>query len=383
VRELLGDHRLVRPRDDALAAVRELPLAELRGAVVWLDDIQQYAHHALRDTLERMLRAGIVVVGTIRRAELEQLAKPGDVRNPAGDALTDERLVREVNWRLEWKPDERVRLQERVRDPALLEAVANGVSLGAYVVAGPLLLKRLERARDDEEHPCNYALVRTVVDWYRTGINTPIPLHVAGSLTRQIYDDSAESSEIDTAVRWAAEAEIGANRKTRQSLLTQDSTSQTLTVHDCVLDYQQRQPDGPVPRAVWETALNRVSYDSRWSLAIAASYANEYEVAHNALEPLASAGDSFAMSNLGVWLEDSDPDAARRWLEQAAAAGHGGAMNNLGALVEDSDPAAARRWYEHAAAAGDRDAMNNLGALLKDSDPAAARGWLEQASGPA
>jgi hypothetical protein len=86
VRELLGDHRLVRPRDDALAAVRELPLAELRGAVVWLDDIQQYAHHALRDTLERMLRAGIVVVGTIRRAELEQLAKPGDVRNPAGDA---------------------------------------------------------------------------------------------------------------------------------------------------------------------------------------------------------------------------------------------------------------------------------------------------------
>jgi Trypsin-like peptidase domain len=147
VRDLLGESRLVRPRADALAAVRELPLAEIGSAVVWLDDIQQYAHDALRDELERLLQVGIVVVGTIRRAVYEQLAKPGDVRNPAGDALTDDRLVRTVNWRLEWKPDERVRLAERVSYPALLEAVAKGVSVGAYCVAGPLLVKRLERAR--------------------------------------------------------------------------------------------------------------------------------------------------------------------------------------------------------------------------------------------
>ncbi len=380
VRDLLGEYRLLRPRADALAAVPELPLAEIGTAVVWLDDIQQYAHDALRDTLDQLLEAGLVVVGTIRRAEVEQLAKPGDVRNPAGDALTDDRLVREVHWRLEWQPDEQTRLAERVSHPGALEAVAEGVSLGAYVVAGPLLVKRLERARDDDEHRCNYALVRTAIDWYRTGINQPIPLDVTGALIRQIYDDSAEWSEIEAAMRWATAAEIGANRKTRQSLLTEDSANQTLTVHDYLLDHQQQHPDGPVANAVWQAALHRAPRESLWSLATAAYHGDEPEVVQKALEPFVAAGDSDAMFNLGVLLKDSDPDAGRRWYEQAAAAGDSDAMFNLGVLLKDSDPDTARRWYEQAAAAGHSGAMVNLGVLLKDSDPDAARRWYERAA---
>jgi uncharacterized hydantoinase/oxoprolinase family protein len=87
-----------------LAAVCDLALADLGAAVVWLDDVQQYAHEAVRDTLERLLQAGLVVVGTIRRAELELLAPAGDVRNPAGEALTDVKLVERVNWRLNGRP---------------------------------------------------------------------------------------------------------------------------------------------------------------------------------------------------------------------------------------------------------------------------------------
>ena len=37
-------------------------------------------------------------------------------------------------------------------------------------------MQRLDEAQDDEEHPCHYALVRAVLDWYRTGIRQPIPL---------------------------------------------------------------------------------------------------------------------------------------------------------------------------------------------------------------
>jgi len=44
------------------------------------------------------------------------------------------------------------------------------------------------------------------------------------------------------------------------------------------------------------------------------------------------------MTNLGVLLEGSDPDQARRWFEQAAEAGGTLAMYNLGLLLEDSDP---------------------------------------------
>ena len=43
----------------------------------------------------------------------------------------------------------------------------------------------------------SFSLVRAVIDWYRTGINRPIPLDAAGLLIRQGYDHcSAESSEI-------------------------------------------------------------------------------------------------------------------------------------------------------------------------------------------
>jgi hypothetical protein len=76
--------------------------------------VQQYAHQALRDTLDRLLRAELVVIGTIRRAEFDLLASSSDVRNPAGEALTDDELVQRVNWRLEWTPQERARLAERV-----------------------------------------------------------------------------------------------------------------------------------------------------------------------------------------------------------------------------------------------------------------------------
>jgi TPR repeat protein len=89
-----------------------------------------------------------------------------------------------------------------------------------------------------------------------------------------------------------------------------------------------------------------------------------------ALESAAAAGDLNAMFSLGMLLEDSDSETARRWYEEAAAAGHTDAMNNLGMLVDDDG--AAQRWWEQAAAAGHADAMFNLGELLEYSDPSTA-----------
>jgi len=116
-----------------------------------------------------------------------------------------------------------------------------------------------------------------------------------------------------------------------------------------VIDHQQRHHDAAVPNAVWQTALKRAPDDSLASLATAAYYANEHQVSQKALEPLAAAGQSGAMFNLGVLLKDSDRDAAKRWFEQAAAAGGSRAMNSLGVLLADSDRDAAKRWYEQAA----------------------------------
>jgi TPR repeat protein len=101
------------------------------------------------------------------------------------------------------------------------------------------------------------------------------------------------------------------------------------------------------------------------------------------MRTLAAAGETDAMTNLGVLFAGEDPAAARTWYEQAANAGDATAMFNLGVLLKDQDPAAARTWWEQAANAGDTDAMNNLGGLLAKLEPPdldGARHWWEQAA---
>jgi hypothetical protein len=81
-RRVCGAHRLLRPVEHQLPALLDLPLAEVAPSLVWLDDIGKYAraHPALREILERLLKAGVSVVGTIRRKELQDLTDTGEIR---------------------------------------------------------------------------------------------------------------------------------------------------------------------------------------------------------------------------------------------------------------------------------------------------------------
>jgi TPR repeat protein len=182
-------------------------------------------------------------------------------------------------------------------------------------------------------------------------------------------------------------------------------------------DHDRRQDPPPVHERTWSAALDpAIDASSTWSVGSADYEAGQMATLSSAIQPLAvigdaDAGNTEAMFNLGVLLQEQDPAAARRWYERAAEAGHAGAlynvgvtvasedpaaarswyeraanagsteaMFNLGVLLHEQDPAAARRWYERAANAGNSNAMNNLGALILDEDPAAARGWFEQAA---
>ncbi len=386
VRERLGDHRLLRVQAGRLAELVEAPLAEVAPVVVWLDDVQLYAHQAFRDTLKRLLGSGAVVVGTIRRAEMDALDAAGDVRNPTGEALSDEQLVERVDWYTVWSPAELDRLGERAHSSALLAAARNGTPPGAYSVAGPALVKRLKNARSDEDHPVRYWLVRTVLDWHLTGITQPMPIDQATkfALTRANTTGSTEQDQVDDALAHGLRAEFTVPPSSpRPALLAVDPHKHGLTAHDYVLDDDQRYKPyslADVPHFIWDCALDLASEDDLNAIGFAAYQAEESEKAAAAWAPLAHAGHADAMFNLGVLLTDSDPVAARGWYERAAEAGHADAMFNLGVLLTDSDPVAARGWYERAADAGHPDAMFNLGVLLTDSDPAAARGWYERAA---
>ena len=80
---------------------------------------------------------------SIRQSALELLTPAGDLRNPTGDTLSDVSIVQRVNWRLEWSSGERARLIEHATYPALLDAVAHGVPLGVFCVAGRALVQRV------------------------------------------------------------------------------------------------------------------------------------------------------------------------------------------------------------------------------------------------
>ena len=216
----LPGHRLLCPRQTSLARLRELPITDLGPALVWLDDVERYDERAFRDTVDWLLRSGLVAVATVRRSELEARKPKGDLHNPFGEALINTEFVVEVDWPVIWNDQERQRVAEHVTYPALLAWVAAGKSPSVWVVAGPALEDRLRDAEADDERPARHALARIVLDWYRTSIAQPIPMVMATSLLQAYLPEEAEPEDIEDALYWGLESVTGASRRTKQSLLT-------------------------------------------------------------------------------------------------------------------------------------------------------------------
>ena len=211
-------------------------------------------------------------------------------------------------------------------------------------MAGPALVNKLEQAKTDDERPARYALVRTVLDWYRTFIGKPIREQTAVTLTGSRLDEVEQSpTEMDGALKWALEPVIGASPKTSQSLLSKVQ-GDGLIVHEYVLDADLNDlligpPDAVGVRpSTSPLRTMRVVTTSGWRL-LFKNNRNGHRP-HGDLSPRPATLD--AMFNLGAVLHRRDPGTARGWYEKAAAVGRTDAMNNLGGLLEDTDPEVAR-----------------------------------------
>lgn len=379
-RSTFTDHRLVRPLEHQLAQLCELPLADLGPALVWLDDAEKYALPALREILERLLETGAVVVGTIRRKELQALTEAGEIRNPAGESLADTQLILRLDWRREWSPSERSRAPQHITNSLARQAVADGMSIGVWAVAGPQLVNQFTFARSDEDHPSRFAIVRAVLDWYRTGLTTPPPPQVAAKLINEAYlNRPANDDELTDAIRWSTHPIDVGGRKARYSLLTLRDDG--LAINDYIQDYDRRHDPPAIPDQTWSAAGDYATDPNLMcSVATTAYHSGHFATAEALWERAAGSGDARAMYNLGLMFVDQHPSTARTWWDRAAAIGHTTAMANLGALLAADDPATARALLERAAARGNTDAMYNLGVILAREDPVRARGWLEQAA---
>ena len=379
-RHLFGHYRLLCPRQGSLSALAELEGTDFRDSVVWLDDVERYDERTFRDAIDRLLAGGAVVVATIRRTEFEARMPRKEIRNQLGDALNNPTLVVEINWPVKWSPNELALVREHVADPSLLRWTTTGNSPSSWVVAGPALVGKLRSAEADDERPSRYALMRAVLDWYRTGISRPVPKATASELTSAYLTQQAESYDLVDSFDWAFEPVMGAGRLTAQALLTELSDGTGIAVHDYVQDADSRTQRPHIPDQVWGAALDHASSDDqRAAIGISGALQGHLDVAARAWIPLANNGDTEVMANLLLVLKDSDPDEARIWGEAAALAGNTVAMFNLGFLLAETAPDESRSWYEKAAAGGNTGAMINLAVMLKDAEPDRARRWLDSA----
>lgn len=383
----LTDSSLLIPqRGPELRQVADLISAE--GAVLWLDDLNEYFAWLDRPMVDRWRSAaGLVVVATVRSEQLDALRRDTKLR-AAWAVVGDDSRVERIRVDIEWSSADQTGLA--TADPMVREAVAEGAALGEVLGAADELRIQLDIA-----DPRQRGLIDLVADWTRTGLNA-LPEETAARLWSrylpdregrqldELHPEEARSRFVDVRT-WGCEPVAG----TGIALLVR--TRNGLRADGYIVSRRATSLQ-PVPLAVWEAALADAEGDPERLLAVgfqAATGDAPSRVAERAWQPLAAAGQTTAQYNLGrlrVELDPPDVDGARQWWEQAAAAGDTAAQYNLGHLLAELDPPdidGARQWYGLAAAAGDTDAQTNLGRLLAELNPPdidGARWWLEQAA---
>jgi tetratricopeptide (TPR) repeat protein len=358
------------PGAQALRLIREWPSAELSEALIWLDDVEMYAEPGLGESFRRLLATGAVVIATIRTEQLKVITDTGDLQNPAALALNDPSAVRQLHWNKSWSQTERLAVQEVLETENARQAVADGTPLGVWAVAGLQLSAKYERIQHDDDHPEQKAMVRAILDWYRTGHTGGMPRIILTDLLADGangYGDATggfPAREIDVAVEELARPLLGSVRE-GNALLTRDGSGELLGIHDYIRDADATKVRD-IPRSMWLAAAAHASDPNvGHEVAIAARQAGMLDIARAQLETIAQQGDPGAQSNLGVVLHElGDDTSARAWFRKSAEAGDSNGQYNFAVLLENEDEIAeAEAWYRKAAEAGIDSAQYKLGRM--------------------
>jgi tetratricopeptide (TPR) repeat protein len=291
----------------------------LDNHLLWLDDLDKYLSGGLDlDVLDRVFaeHPSVLCVGTIRAGQLD--ARQGGLEDPAWTFLTDPSRVLEVRLAASLTDDELANVAAISDNVALLNALKDGVGLGEWIVAGPELLKRLANANPPES-----VLADTIVNWYRTGLQQPLPVDDArhlweASLPKALANKLSELPAIKQeeffgkAIEWACTPVLDRDLY-EQALVSQ--TAEGLKAHDYVVDHVSRYSDrGPVPDAIWRHALlildSTPASDQRWSkfweVGVAAHAEGAKEHSLTAMVALAAEGFTDASVNVGWLLGELD-----------------------------------------------------------------------------
>lgn len=253
--EQLADRLLLVPRKDGGLNTLLHAVFPLDDSVLWLDDLDGYLGEGLDlDQVGRFLvdHRPAVAVATIRAQQLA--ARTTSLSDPAQAFLTDPARVLEVDLASGLSNDEVQRLQAVATDPLVVDQTRKGVGLGAWLIAGPQLVRRLECGNRTQA-----ALADAILDSYRTGLQRPL----STDQVRRLWDATRPEHRASTAVQdryfhdaldWLCEPLNDFDQPYQeQALATQ--TDYGLSPHDYVVDHAIRFPRHPVPETVWQDAI--------------------------------------------------------------------------------------------------------------------------------
>ncbi|MGH3924480.1 MAG: tetratricopeptide repeat protein, partial [Pseudonocardiaceae bacterium] len=312
---VLRGWRLVVPLPDG--GLSWLANADLgwQDTVIWLDDLDKYIGRGLDPgTVRRLLgdAASVVVVATMRTSQLQ--ARQTELADPAWEFLIDDAQVNRVDLDAALSDHELNAAHAQISDTALLSALDTGVGLGEWLVAGPELMRKLGNGRG-----LSRVLADTVIAWYRTGLQQPLPMDDARQLWIEVLSPrerqrllsrtpTDQEALFQEASAWVCAPII--DRDLYEQALVSKST-QGYVVHDYVVDHIVRDSQRlAVPDPIWRHALRVATVspeaihrpERMWEVGIAAYQERAFDHAMTAMGTLAHSGDADALYNVGALL---------------------------------------------------------------------------------
>ncbi|TDD69704.1 tetratricopeptide repeat protein [Jiangella aurantiaca] len=337
LRRHFGDRPLVIPTPprglSQLFGVGATPV----DAAIWLDDLERYLgpDHFRIEWLDRAVRAGNVVVATMRASAYEQFLPTRDLHPPQWELLERFRTV----W-IHQDENERRRLASRVSDPKMRAGIAR-YGLAEYIGGGVLAVERFNTG--ESQHPLATAMVRAAADWRRAGLEI-VPEPVLRGLAPAYLPPSVQrdpDGDAGGALAWAGEM-------IDQTVALLEPTPTGWRAFDFIVDHLA-DAGRPVPDATWAAVVAGAG-DQLVTVGYAAAVVHSrFDVAELAWQRAAERrGDVVAMINLGLLLEQQGRhDEAERWYDQAADdRGVAAVMPDLRLLLEQGDHERARRGWQ-------------------------------------
>ncbi|MET9794806.1 tetratricopeptide repeat protein [Nocardiopsis alba] len=362
----LPDRMLLAPPEDAdLCALptwlRERAESAPQGWVVWLDDLERHlGASGLTPTLVAELGlAGAVVTATIRRNHLETL-RP----SPTERAFTVEGMgyavlkTPPVVIERRWNPQERERARASGDERLVRAADDERFGVAEQLVAGPLL-QQTWNGGPDGGHARGYALVAAAVGLAEAGVSSPLTREqIQAAHVAYLPAPPPLPEEDDRAWEWATCPRSGM----AGLLVPADHEGRRWRA----FDYLTHQ--GPLPEAVWRTALETTTDQDCFTVGFTAQSADRIDIAEAAWTSLMDKGYISAMVNLGGLFHDVGRlEEAETWYRQAVREGHTEASFNLGVLLAETGRLKeAETLLRGLANEGGTDAMSFFGVLLEE-----------------